>query len=233
MAASLLRTQSIYHARSNSLPSRPHSLSLEVGEYLSRLRSSEATSISSSSISRQISGLQDLNDCVDKLLQLPLTQQAFSQEHHKVLVDQVLDESLRLLDLCSSAKDALWQTKETIHEFQSATLRKRSGEIGIVDEAQAKLTSNWSLISKLMSNGRITCEEEDENEFGLVDSALGSFIGCKSGDVIKTENPQGKLQNLELCVEDLEGVECLFRCFSQSQSFNPQHLQQRELNICN
>ncbi|XP_021903799.1 uncharacterized protein LOC110819024 [Carica papaya] len=281
MTASLSRTQSTYHARSNSLPSRPHPLSLEVGEYLSRLRSSEDTSTSSSSISRKISGLQDLNDCVNKLFQLPLTQQAFTQEQHKALVDQVLDGSLRLLDLCNSAKDALWQTKESVHEFQSAIRRKRGGEIGIVDEvrkflasrktvkkmihkalknlkgletkymfdkddetfeflkevakvnitvleslfsficgskAQAKLTSNWSLLSKLMSNWRIACEEEDENEFGLVDSALGSFLGCKSDNNIKTENVQHKLQNLELCVNDLEGgVECIYRCLIKAR----------------
>ncbi|CAL2262113.1 unnamed protein product [Prunus armeniaca] len=62
-----------FHTRSNSFPSRPHPIVQEVDEHLCRLRSSEAASTSSSSsICYKLSGLQDLHDCVDKLLQLPL-----------------------------------------------------------------------------------------------------------------------------------------------------------------
>lgn len=85
--------------------------SSEVSVHVSRLRSSEATSTSSSSISQQLHCLQDLHDCVCKLLQLPLTHQIFTQEQHKIFVDEVLDESLKLLDLCSIVNDAFFQTK--------------------------------------------------------------------------------------------------------------------------
>ncbi|CAL2262136.1 unnamed protein product [Prunus armeniaca] len=49
------------HTRSNSFTSRPHPIVQEVDEHLCRLRSSEATSTSSSSISHKLSGLQDLH----------------------------------------------------------------------------------------------------------------------------------------------------------------------------
>ncbi|BFG42422.1 hypothetical protein CerSpe_286960 [Prunus speciosa] len=71
------------HTRSNSFNSRPHPIVQEVHEHLCRLRSSEATSTSSSSISHELSGLQDLHGSVDRLLQLPLTQQALAQEQNE------------------------------------------------------------------------------------------------------------------------------------------------------
>ncbi|XP_031285656.1 uncharacterized protein LOC116144336 [Pistacia vera] len=96
-----------YHTRSNSFPSRPHPLTSEVDQHLRRLRASQSTSTSSSSISHQINGLQDLHDCVDKLPQLSHVQQ-------KDLVDELLNGSLRLLDICGIARDSLLQTKEAI-----------------------------------------------------------------------------------------------------------------------
>uniref|UniRef100_A0A2N9GXD4 Integrase catalytic domain-containing protein n=1 Tax=Fagus sylvatica TaxID=28930 RepID=A0A2N9GXD4_FAGSY len=97
-----------HHARSNSLPSEPHPLITQIDEHLCRLKTSEVTS---SSICHKLSGLQDLHDCVDKLLLLPLTQQAFIQDHHRKWFDQLLDGSLKLLDICSIAEDALLEMK--------------------------------------------------------------------------------------------------------------------------
>ncbi|KAK5842121.1 hypothetical protein PVK06_004450 [Gossypium arboreum] len=71
-----MAAQTIPRACSNSLPlpSRPNPLVSEIDEHLKRLRDSEATS-TSLSISHKLNGLQDLYDCVDKLLQLPFSQQ--------------------------------------------------------------------------------------------------------------------------------------------------------------
>ncbi|XP_052479642.1 uncharacterized protein LOC105787317 [Gossypium raimondii] len=110
-----MAAQTIHHARSNSfpLPSRPNPLVLEIDEHLNRLRDSKATS-TSSSISHKLNGLQDLYDCVDKLLRFPFSQQELAQEQNKGPVDELLDGSLRLFDLCNTAKDILLQTKESI-----------------------------------------------------------------------------------------------------------------------
>ncbi|KAM5562709.1 hypothetical protein ABKV19_017759 [Rosa sericea] len=113
------------HTRSNSFPLRSHPIIQEVDEHLCRLRSSESTSTSSSTISHKLSGLQDLHDCVDRLLQLPLNQQALAQEKHQKCANELLDGSLRLLDVCSTAKDALLQTKECMQNLQSIIRRRR------------------------------------------------------------------------------------------------------------
>ncbi|CAN1770833.1 hypothetical protein LINPERHAP1_LOCUS11719 [Linum perenne] len=112
-----------FHARSNSLPSdRQHPLVSELDDQVCRLRQSEATT-SSSSIYHKLNSLQDLYDCVDQLLQLPLTQQTIVQKSFS----ELLDGSLRLLDLCSTAKDALSQIKESVFELQSAIRRRQGG----------------------------------------------------------------------------------------------------------
>ena len=87
------------HIRSNSLPCKSHPVIEECNDYLIGLGVSLATSSSSSSsnsIALQLSGLVDLHLCVEKLLQLPLTQQAFSQGRQEKWVDELVDGSLRL-----------------------------------------------------------------------------------------------------------------------------------------
>ncbi|CAN1770840.1 hypothetical protein LINPERHAP1_LOCUS11719 [Linum perenne] len=115
-----------FHARSNSLPSdRQHPLVSELDDQVCRLRQSEATT-SSSSIYHKLNSLQDLYDCVDQLLQLPLTQQTIVQKSFSELLDELLDGSLRMLDMCNTAKDALSQMKESVAELQSAIRRRQS-----------------------------------------------------------------------------------------------------------
>ncbi|CAN1770778.1 hypothetical protein LINPERHAP1_LOCUS11708 [Linum perenne] len=107
-----------FHARSNSFPSRTHPTVSEFDEQLCRLRQSQAASTSSS-----LSSLQDVYDCVDKLIQLPSTQQAMIHDQN-----ELLDGSLRVLDMCNTAKDALSQLKESVAELQSA-IRRRQGDL--------------------------------------------------------------------------------------------------------
>ncbi|CAA7021984.1 unnamed protein product [Microthlaspi erraticum] len=122
-----------FHVRSNSFPSRPHPQAAHVDEQLTRLRSSEeASTSSSSSICKRLDNLQELHESLDKLIRLPATQQALAQEQNKKAIEQLLDGSLRILDLCNISKDALSHMKEGLMEIQSILRRKRgdiSGEI--------------------------------------------------------------------------------------------------------
>ncbi|CAK7329383.1 unnamed protein product [Dovyalis caffra] len=131
----------LYHTRSNSLPSRAHPLTSQFDEHFRRLNASQATPSSSSSICHKLSCLQDLHDCVDKLILLPLTQKSLAQEQNEKWVDDVLDRSLRVLDVCSVARDALLQTKECAQELQSIIRRRRGIENGISSEVKKYLTS--------------------------------------------------------------------------------------------
>ncbi|PON66204.1 hypothetical protein PanWU01x14_110700, partial [Parasponia andersonii] len=126
MAAS----KSNFHVRSNSLPSKPHPVIEECNNLLTRLgEASQATS--SSFIAQKVGGLEDLQLCVEKLLQLPLSQQAFVQGPQEKCVNELVDGSLGLLDIYSTAKDAVLHTKECAREIQSIRRRKVSLETEI------------------------------------------------------------------------------------------------------
>ncbi|KAJ1397684.1 hypothetical protein SESBI_31619 [Sesbania bispinosa] len=280
MAAVETNTKTSLHSRSNSLPSAPHPIVSQVELHLNRLKDSGATaSLSSTSISHKLNGLQDLQYSTDKLLQLTTTQQALAQECSDNQVDELLDGSLRILDICSSVKDCMVQSKDILHELQSVIRRKRDAANGItieggkylayrkkmkktigkalenlkaikneftvsssnkdketnsmlsiLKEAEAVTVSSleslllfvigskgqlkesrWSVISKLMQPKRIYCdsEESETNEFKKVDAVLQFLISSKPSS---NENFQNHMQNLELCIEDIEiGVERLSR----------------------
>ncbi|XP_017635647.1 uncharacterized protein LOC108477638 [Gossypium arboreum] len=125
--------------RSNSFPrsSTQHPLAIEVNEHLNRLRASEEASTSSSSISHKLNGFQDLYDCVVKFLQLLLSHHALAHE----CADELLNGSLRLLDLCSTAKDIVLQTKESASELQLTLCQSKIGEAEIVSEVRKYMSS--------------------------------------------------------------------------------------------
>ncbi|XP_044508828.1 uncharacterized protein LOC123227771 [Mangifera indica] len=125
MAPSHLNLKSHFHARSNSLPSRSHPLVSQIDELLCRLR---ATEVTSSSTSNCVNGLTDLYDLVNNFLLLPLTQQVLAQECNGRQVDELLDESLKLMDVCSTTRDALLQIKEDAQQLESILRRRRTNE---------------------------------------------------------------------------------------------------------
>ncbi|CAJ1973070.1 unnamed protein product [Sphenostylis stenocarpa] len=58
-------------------------------------------------------------------------------ERQENWVDEILDGSLRLLDVCTSAKDALLHTKECARELHSIIRRKRGGEVELTAESSS------------------------------------------------------------------------------------------------
>lgn len=147
-SSSPLNQKSHYHARSNSFPTRPHPLILQCNEHLCRLEASDAPSSSSSSLSGKLIGLQDLHDCVEKLLQLPQMQGAFVQRCPDRWVEELLDGSLRLLDVCSAAKDALIHTKECARELQSIMRRRSGGDIMGLEREVRKFLASRKVVKK-------------------------------------------------------------------------------------
>ncbi|XP_042508571.1 uncharacterized protein LOC122084413 [Macadamia integrifolia] len=153
MAPSPMHPKASRHTRSVSLPSRSHPLTLQVERQLHRLRASEANS---SSMCYNFGGLEDLYDGINDLLHLPLTQQKLAQEQGEKWVDEVLDGSLRSLDVCGTAQDVLSQMKECVTELQSS-LRRRRGESGLANAVEAYNMSRkkvTNIISKSLGDLR-------------------------------------------------------------------------------
>ncbi|KAF8377730.1 hypothetical protein HHK36_031114 [Tetracentron sinense] len=127
------------HVCSISLPSRSHPLTASVEEQLYRLRTSEATS--PSSIRNNLGVLNDLYERVNGVLQLPLTLQAFSHERNEKWVDEMLDGSLMLLDLCGTTRDVFSQMKECVQDLESSLRRRKGGEFSLANIVGAYLIS--------------------------------------------------------------------------------------------
>ncbi|XP_010467457.1 PREDICTED: uncharacterized protein LOC104747511 [Camelina sativa] len=154
-----------FHVRSNSLPSRLHPQAAHVDEQLARLRSSEeASTSSSSSICQKLDKLQDLHESLDKLIRLPVTQHALSQEKNKKAVEQLLDGSLRILDFCNISKDALSQMKEGLMEIQSILRRKRGDLSGEVKKYLASRRSLKKSFQKVLKSLKVKQDQECNDE---------------------------------------------------------------------
>lgn len=141
------------HACLNSFPCGVHPLRMNIDEQLNRINSSEMTSTCSAS--QKLGSLQDLFNCVDDLLKLPLTQQALSNEHQRSSVEKLLDGSLELLDVCGNAKDAFSQMKECIKELESVLRRRKGGDCCLAKEVEAHMSTRKKLqkiISKYLVN---------------------------------------------------------------------------------
>ncbi|KAL0009269.1 hypothetical protein SO802_010771 [Lithocarpus litseifolius] len=85
---------------------------------------------------------------VDNLLLLPCTQ-ALAQEQHEIWYNDLLDGSLRLLDVCGFARDALLQTKECTRDLQSTLRRRHGSKMNLAREVEKYLASR-KVVKKAM-----------------------------------------------------------------------------------
>lgn len=153
MAAKFEACKSTSHLRSISLPSSTHPLTTSVEEQLARLGSSEATSSSASSICQRLGDLKDLYDIVDDWLQLSVTREVLSNLNQVKCIEDLLDGSLRALDVCGIVREVLSLLKESVRELESS-LRRRGADSGSAKEVDQYLASRKK-VKKLMSK---TCK---------------------------------------------------------------------------
>ncbi|KAI3665287.1 hypothetical protein L6452_43911 [Arctium lappa] len=118
-------SSSISHFRSVSLPSRltnPSSTKIETK--INELKALGNLVVSSESIQSGLVGLAELYVCVEELVRSPKTQPALSRHQNGTLVEDALEGSIGLLDLCSTLKDLLMLMRGNMQILQSALRRK-------------------------------------------------------------------------------------------------------------
>ncbi|KAF8377734.1 hypothetical protein HHK36_031118 [Tetracentron sinense] len=114
------------HVRSISLPSQSH---LRIEIELNKLRTWEIFPLKAERICDGLSSLGELYNCVEDLLQSPVTQQVLIRhQKEEEWLDEMLDEFLRLLDMCSTTRDIFLLMKEHVHDLQSSLRRRRDME---------------------------------------------------------------------------------------------------------
>lgn len=134
-----------YNVRSISMPTRSHPTTLRIEEELNKLKAWEATTTSSSSsnsskadsICKGLSGLEDLYKCIEELLQLPLTQKALALHPNEKWMEELLDGSVKYLDVCGNTRDVILTVKESVRELESALRRRMVGDSSLEDNVNA------------------------------------------------------------------------------------------------
>ncbi|ESW29964.1 hypothetical protein PHAVU_002G113600 [Phaseolus vulgaris] len=153
-----------FHVRSNSFPSGSHPNISRVEEELNKLKTWEATSTSTSeSIGTGLSLLSDLHISLEDLLNMASTQKLISSHQGEKFMEELMDGSVRILDICDITRDTLLQIKENVQALHSA-LRRRKGDSSI-----ERVVAEYNFFSKKMKKNAkklITTLKQMECKFG-------------------------------------------------------------------
>jgi len=116
-----------YHVRSNSFPSQSHPNSTRIEQELTRIKTWEASSTSTSdSITNGLYLLEDLYISLEDLLNMTSTKKLVSHHQGEKFVEELLDGSMKMLDICGITRDTMLQIKENVQSLHSS-LRRRKG----------------------------------------------------------------------------------------------------------
>ncbi|XP_057443669.1 uncharacterized protein LOC130735788 [Lotus japonicus] len=154
-----------YHVRSNSFPSASHPNTIRVEEDLSKIKAWAATSTSTStSIGSGLSLLEDLFISLEDLLNMASTQKVISHHQGEKCMEELLDASVTILDICGITRDTMSQIKENVQALHSS-LRRRKGDSSI----QTSVAEYIFLSKKVKKNAKklITSLKKMDTKFGV------------------------------------------------------------------
>jgi len=128
------------------------------------MRTWEATSTSNSeSIGTGLSLLEDLFICFEDFLNMASTQKVISNHQGQKCMEEVLDGSVRVLDICGITRNTVSQVKENAQALHSA-LRRRKGDSSI-----EKSVAEYNLFTRKMKRSAkklISSLKQMESKFG-------------------------------------------------------------------
>ncbi|KAL8059349.1 hypothetical protein ABFX02_03G081000 [Erythranthe guttata] len=126
-----------FHSRSNSFPSQSHPTIESVEDQLCRLRDSETNSVCSN-----LASLRNLHEGINDLIQMPSVQQTLSQGNW---INELLDGSLKLVDLCAISRDIVSLTKESVQDLESS-IRRNKAETATSADVSAYVASRKQIV---------------------------------------------------------------------------------------
>jgi hypothetical protein len=229
------------HQRSASLPSISHSTESRVEAELQGLQA--CISSPSTTIDMMCDGLRRLGDiygCIEEIMSLPSNQVGLSLPLQRKMVEEELERSLVLVDLCNAMQENLAELKMSIQGLQLALKRGDDAAVQLKIEAFIRLAKKAQRPFKKITSSKDTAQdcktvrllaEAREMAVSLLEIAsrlLPKQIAVSNGSrwslVSKRFQKRRvvcekvQLQMLERSMADLEnGVEPLFRRLIQSR----------------
>ncbi|KAJ0240734.1 hypothetical protein HA466_0223180 [Hirschfeldia incana] len=157
------RVYSAEPVRSVSLPSRIHPLSVKLRAALKRLsiwhRSSSSICVSTSlgfeTLLIGIVNLTELYGCIHELLESPYVRHTLLHHQKGKLIDDSLNGSVVLLDVCEAATEVIVTTREHVMNLKSALRRQGSVEkevrayVNLRKKAKKELSKHITALKKM------------------------------------------------------------------------------------
>uniref|UniRef100_M8ASQ0 Uncharacterized protein n=1 Tax=Aegilops tauschii TaxID=37682 RepID=M8ASQ0_AEGTA len=211
----------VCHQRSASLP---YSSESQVEVELQGLKS--CISSPSATIDTMCGGYArhgDIYKCIEEIMDLPSNQVGLSFPQNKKMVEEELERSLLLIDLCNSMQENLAELKMSTQELQlveSFIRLAKQAQKPFKKIASSKASGEDCRLIRLLAEAREMSVSLLESTSQLLPKQFATTKGSKwsLGQKRRVVCEEEQLQALERSMGDVEnGVELLFRRLIQSR----------------